>query len=420
MKRMVFAITMVSVLALLTVPVIAGSPGAYDSMVTGKGDPVYDIKAVQDAVDKGGKVLLKGTFDFGKKGKVSIKNDIEIIGETDTQGLPLTKIKGGFWTFNSPLPSKESPPEAPGPKIAIRGIHFDGAVWTPLHFAYTSGAEISGNKITNVIPNEVPFKLKSGETLLWQSGAVFGTRLVTKTKLMPGAVTGNLIFENNEVDLKNDKPQITLGQGVWTVLTWGATIQIRGNVFTNVSRNSIESLDNYIDKEGRGMVIIKDNKVITPTVGIPFPSPSTPNGIVAGWFVDPSGGIDPARYSKIVIMGNYVEVRGDTSMGIYISSDGAVMRSNEILVGGGSKAKGIMQLGSNGLIANNKVQGSGQCTVFTMRLKTFAGSRNTFVANNISTFKASMAHVLLQGDDNLLVGACGKVIDKGKGNKNLE
>jgi len=99
-----FAITVVSALALFAVPVLANSPGAYDSMVTGKGDPVYDIKAVQDAVDKGGKVLLKGTFDFGEKGRVNIKNDIEIIGETDTQGLPLTKIKGGFVSGRTDAP----------------------------------------------------------------------------------------------------------------------------------------------------------------------------------------------------------------------------------------------------------------------------------------------------------------------------
>jgi hypothetical protein len=415
----VFSITVVGALALFAVPVSASSPGAYDSVLVGQGDPTHDIKAVQDAVDKGGKILLKGTFDFGEKGRVNIRNDVEIIGETDTQAVALTKIKRGFWTFHAPLPP-QLPLQAPGPKITIRGMHFDGALWTPLHFAYTSGAFISGNKITNVIPSEVPVKWQGGETLLWQNGAVFGTRFVTKTKLMPGAVTGNLIFENNEVDLRTDKPQITLGQGVFTVLTWGATIQIRGNVFTNVSRNSVESLDNYIDKEGRGIVIINDNKAVTPTVGIPFPDPSTPNGIVAGWFLDPSGGRDPARYSKIVIMGNYVEVRGDTSVGIAMFSDGAVMRSNEILVGGGSKAKGIMQLGSNGLIADNNIQGSGQCAVFTMAWKTFEGCRNTFVGNNISPFKASMAHVLLQGNNNLLVGACGKVVDKGEGNRALE
>ena len=420
MRKTVFSLTAIFVLALLPQPVLASSQGSYDSVVVGKSDPAYDVKAVQDAVDKGGKVLLKGSFDFGKKGKVNIKNDIEIIGETDKQDSPLTKIKGGFWTFHSPLPSKESPPEAPGPRIAIRGIHFDGAVWTPLHFAFTSGALISGNKISNVIPKEVPYKWKGGETLRWHDGAIFGTRLVTGNKLVPGAVTGTLIFEDNEVDLKTDNPEMTFGHGVWFVLTWGATIQIRSNVFTNVSRNSIESIENYRDKEGRGLLIIKDNTVITPITGIPFPSPSTPNGVLVGWFYDPSGGLDPARYSKIIVMDNYLKVRGDTSIGICTLSDGAFIASNDIMVQGGSKAKGILQYGSNGLIANNRVQGSGQCALFAAPWKTFAGSRNTFVGNNLSPFKATLAHVLLQGDDNMLAGASGKVIDKGKGNKSLE
>lgn len=420
MRKTVISLTAIFVLALLPQPVLASSQGSYDSVVVGKSDPAYDVKAVQDAVDKGGKVLLKGGFDFGKKGKVNIKNDIEIIGETDKQDSPLTKIKGGFWTFHSPLPSKESPPEAPGPRIAIRGIHFDGAVWTPLHFAFTSGALISGNKISNVIPKEVPYKWKGGETLRWHDGAIFGTRLVTGNKLVPGAVTGTLIFEDNEVDLKTDNPEMTFGHGVWFVLTWGATIQIRGNVFTNMSRNSIESIENYRDKEGRGLLIIKDNTVITPITGIPFPSPSTPNGVLVGWFYDPSGGLDPGRYSKIIVMDNYLKVRGDTSIGVCTLSDGAFIASNDIMVKGGSEAKGILQYGSNGLIANNRVQGSGQCALFAAPWKTFVGSGNTFVGNNLSAFKATLAHVLLQGDNNMLAGASGQVIDKGKGNKSLE
>ncbi len=103
-------------------------------MVVGKSDPAYDVKAVQEAVDKGGTVLLKGTFNFGQKARVNIKNDVEIMGEIDSENKPVTKIEGGFWTFHSPLPSKESPPETPGPKITIQSIHFDGAVWTPMHF----------------------------------------------------------------------------------------------------------------------------------------------------------------------------------------------------------------------------------------------------------------------------------------------
>jgi hypothetical protein len=52
--------------------------------------------------------------------------------------------------------------------------------------------------------------------------------------------------------------------------------------------------------------------------------------------------------------------------------------------------------------------------------KVLLGCGNCFVDNDTSAFKASMAHVLLQGNNNLLVGACGKVVDKGEGNRTLE
>jgi hypothetical protein len=70
------------------------STPAYDSTVTGKRDSEQDVKAVQEAVDKGGTVLLKGTFDFGPKGRVDIKNDVAVWGESDGNGRPLTKIIG--------------------------------------------------------------------------------------------------------------------------------------------------------------------------------------------------------------------------------------------------------------------------------------------------------------------------------------
>jgi hypothetical protein len=53
-------------------------------------------------------------------------------------------------------------------------------------------------------------------------------------------------------------------------------------------------------------------------------------------------------------------------------------------------------------------------------MKTFAGSRNTFVGNDLKPFKATLAQVVLQGDDNMLMGANGTVIDKGTGNKRLK
>lgn len=155
MKKAILVTGIIGVMIFLLLPTLAVSAATYDSVVTGKGDANQDVKAVQDAVNQGGTVLLKGTFDFGIEGRVNIKNDIKVFGETDSQGKPLTRINRGHWSFYSPMPSKDSPPEAPGPKIAIRGIHFDGALWTPMHFPYTSGAEISGNKITNVLPYQI-------------------------------------------------------------------------------------------------------------------------------------------------------------------------------------------------------------------------------------------------------------------------
>ena len=93
------------------------------------------------------------------------------------------------------------------------------------------------------------------------AGALLGTRFAHRDKILPGAVTGKLIFNNNKVDLKCKNPEITMGQGAFYIWTWGATIEIKGNTIRNVSRNSIESLDNYLDEEGQGRVTITGSEV---------------------------------------------------------------------------------------------------------------------------------------------------------------
>jgi hypothetical protein len=66
--------------ASLMVLFAAGSLYAEYTVITGKNNEEFDVKAVQEAVDKGGSVLLKGTYNFGQKGRVNIKNDTEVIG----------------------------------------------------------------------------------------------------------------------------------------------------------------------------------------------------------------------------------------------------------------------------------------------------------------------------------------------------
>ena len=395
----------------------------YDITVEGQNNPEQDIKAIQEAVDKGGVILLRGIFDFGDKGRVSIKKDVKLVGEMDNEKNPLTKIKRGFWSFHSPLPSKESPPEAPGPKITIQGIHFDGAMWTPIFLAYTSGADISNNKITNVIPFEIKRKWQGGDSFWWQTGAVFGTQFINWKKTpFAGAVTGKLIFQKNNVDLQTEKPKVTLGQGVYYQLTWGADIEVRENVFTNVLPEiPLKPWIICLNKEGVGRVTIANNKIITPIEGCPFPGPSSyPNGIVTGWFHDMSGGMDPSRNSKILILDNYVETSAELANGIISLGDEPVILNNKIVMKGGAKSKGIKQIGSNAYIANNKIEGSGEWAMQALTYKVLKGNGNTFAWNDTDNFKAFGSDYLCVGNNNTILGETSKVVDKGKGNTVLK
>lgn len=420
MKRYIVVLSIIGLFLSCTHLTSTESPSAFDSIVTGQNDSAQDVQAVQEAVDKGGAVLLKGAFDFGPKGKVTINNDVAVWGESDGNGRLLTKINGGFWVFHSPLPSTDLPLPGPGPKIEIKNIHFDGVTWSPMHFPFTSGAEITGNRITNVQPFKLPIKWKGGDVVLVQTGIILGTRFAHKEKFLPGAVSGNLVVENNEIDLACENPKITMGHGIFFPWTSGAVITVKGNTLRNVSRNSIESLDNYRDEDGRGSVTISGNDIVTPAEGCPFPSPITyPSGIVVGWFFDKSGATDPKKNSKITISKNTIQANGALSSGIISLSDGTVIQENHIELNNGPKTKGITQFGSNGTISKNKIVGTGTWAIGTVSWKSLKGSGNTFELNDLSGFKASTADFYCTGNNNTFVGPECKVVDKGEGNNIL-
>ena len=404
---------------LFVVLVISGRIYGYDSIVTGKNDPQHDVKNIQIAVDKGGSIFLKGIFDFGLKGRVTIKKDVEVIGESNDGNNRSTKIKGGFWCFHSPLPSTETPLPDIGPKIKIKNIHFDGALWAPLHFPYTSGSVISGNRITNVKPYAIPIKWAGGDNLLVSAGVLIGTRFAHREKFIPRAVTGHQIFENNHVDLKCAEPLKTMSQGAFYIWTWGAIIEIRRNTIRNVSRNAIESLDNYLDEEGRGSIVISENNIVTPSIGVPFPSPSTPNGIMVGWFLDMAGGSDPEKNSKITIINNFVRTNGKSSLGITSLSNNTAILGNRVEINGGANSRGIVQIGSNGFIARNQIDGNGAWAMQAFSYKGIRADRNTFAWNDIRNFKASGGDFLCAGNKNIFVGAKCKFVNKGENNKSF-
>jgi hypothetical protein len=387
--------------------------------VIGQNNPSLDIQAIQKAVDQGGIINLKGTFDFGNEGRVNITKDVQIIGET-IPGGPLTKIKGGFGTLHSPLPA-QLPPTALGPKITIKSIHFEGALGDAIHLAYSSGATITGNKITNIRPKASDFPIFGKTGVNYQHGIICGTAYAqpfAARKYIADAFNGLLTITDNDIDMINNVPTKTMAQGVLVIWTTGINAQIQRNTIVNCSRNSIETIDNHLGKDGSGTIVIKDNKIVTSIEGIPVPTPGTPHGIVAGWFLDLSGGLDPQRNIKYIVISNAIRTRGKASCGIAAFTDGVVVVNNAIL-SEGTEAMPLFIASSDGYIAYNKVEGdSVNAAITAMPWKPLKGSKNVIVDNDLKQFKSSKVDVLFAKDacNNLFIGPACKVGDLGSNN----
>jgi hypothetical protein len=385
--------------------------------IVGQNNPGVDVQAIQKAVDQGGTINLKGTFDFGNEGRVNITKDVKIIGETNDKGAPITKIKGGFWTFHSPLPAK-LPPESPGPEITIQSIHFDGALWVPIYLAYSSGATMTNNKMTNIRPRALDEPLFGKSGLNRQQGILCAPAFGETSRLIPNAFTGDLIIEGNDIDLTNNAPTKTMAQGVFVSRTTGINAQIQRNTITNSSRNSIETIDNCLGMDGSGVMVIKDNKIVTATEGLPVPVPATPSGIVVGWVRDRLGAVDPQRNMKYIVFNNAIKTRGKTSGGITAITDGVVIVNNAIL-SEGTDVSGIGVFSSNGFVAYNRMMGTSSMPAMWVQVqKPLRGSKNVFVDNDLRGFKTSAADVLFakETSNNLFIGHTCKVSDLGSNN----
>ena len=363
---------------------IRSSVGVYasssSSALEGKNNPSVDVAALQAAVDKGGLVSLRGEFDFGGDGSVAIRKDVSIVGE-DSQGAVRTKIKGGRLTLKTIAPEDET---SAGPKISVSRIHFDGAAWTPLYFGHASQVAITANRITNVRPQ---LSIIEGRRPYHaQQGMLIGTWLVpTLDRLQPyraNLVTGPIVIEDDEIELTSPRPTETLGLGVFLIRATGVTASIARNKIYNASRNAVETLDNFRDAEGHGSIIIQDNDIETPAEGISFPTPNTPNGILAGYFLDRSGAAtDPRRAIPHIVVSNIVRARGAASIAIIVLADGSFLRGNHLTVGG-AEATAVLHAGSRSYIGQNRIEGTAQAGIRLFPLAPFSASHNQLVDND--------------------------------------
>ena len=323
--------------------------------VEGRAEPRWDVAAVQDAVSQGGLIHLRGRFDFGERGSVKITRDVEIRGEAGRKGR--TKIHGGFFTFHSPLPNSES---RHAPRIVIDGFDFAGALWTPIHLAFSAGTEITNNRVRDVRP----YYLES-LNVLNQKGLICGVRYAkhelapAQWSYVPGAFSGPLTITDNFFDLSVADETRTLGTGIFVAWTTGVVGRIARNRVVNCPRTAIEGIDNHRGENG-GLFFIEGNRIITPRRGIARPTSDTPNGIVVGWVLDPAGGLDPRRAISYVVSGNRVLARGRTSSALSVlGASGTVVSRNTLDVPARGATAIRLSRAQSCLLADNVTTGRG-------------------------------------------------------------
>jgi hypothetical protein len=444
----------IAALAVAVLPV-AGIAG---TIVYGQNDAGLDVSAVQAAVDRGGTVLLRGTFDFGASGRVVLKTDVDISGETDDSGSPTTTIRRGEWTFFTPYPSSFSD-LAPGPRVAIHGIKFVESSGTAIHLAYSGGALVHHNVINQVQARlvtpapactpkspcdctaETPEKPDPRNFICERAALVVGPALLQGTPnntFVPRLISGDVVVSDNEINLSGPGLATRIrGTGMFVSMYVGAEVRILRNVVTGNTRTGLAILDGIADDKGTGSVVIADN-VIASDVKVGFTQgagPRAPIGIVTGFNNSRDLGADPELPTiPVLIEGNHIELNGVTSMGIINIWNEAVLSGNSIVIHADplstttrlNTSGGIFATTSHQVLRHNRIIGEA-CNGIRIAATTEGRKRydNVAIANDISGFEAFVGGfgecvdywLAADSHDNTIVGNSGSVIDNGTHNK---
>jgi hypothetical protein len=386
--------------------------------VVGTGNYITDVKAVQQAVDQGGTVYLKGNFFFGGNGSIIIKKDVQIIGEKEKDFK--TRITGGCEVFKTVIPDPYSP-DIPGPKITIQNIHFQWALRNAIDLPYSSGATIIGNKFSAFRIYRYQVFKKFGYLI---HGITFGTFDVyspfPQKKYVPGAFTGKLVIKDNEMDLTIPKPEETLGIGIMISWTTGVSADISGNKFTNSPRESILLMDNFKDKDGKGDFVISGNQIVTNSTGIDEPDDFRPTGINLNVVDHRDVRLD--EYVKYRVDNNFIKGQGEKARGIVVLVNDAVIQNNHVIVGE-ADARGITILGSRCQVLNNKIEGKGMCGILIRERKDLhkdlLGYGNRLEGNDFTKFNSKNGDVFIdkRASKNVVIGESGTFNDQGSDNQ---
>jgi hypothetical protein len=389
--------------------------------VVGTGDPKLDIPAVQAAVDQGGRVVLMGHFSFdapptaaepsslllsGTAGMVLVSKAVAISGTLDDQG-EMTTIEGGTNPFYV---------EAPGARVAIRGLHFIHSKAMPIRVVAAGGLVIASIKIEGVVPDT-----KFVAAILISTSP--GDLPPNAGDGQPQNVSGTLWIANNDIDLQGTAAATYLGIVIFAV---GRSPDREADLYVsgNNMRNSTERPLNIYAVGGRAYI---ERNVITTAGGAGVnvaPSGDVIHIVGPGSFLIAHNIIDCAWAS-----GQQAGIRLMTRPGepvshaIVVDNDVNMSAPEGTVFGVTSAAIEIRGSSDGNMVLNNRIRGRANFALSVAGStpgtadQTGVPQNTSFIMNDLEGFTSAQADLFVDagGTKTTAMGGQGTVEDHGVG-----
>ena len=361
-------------------------------LVIGTGDPAHDVRAIQDALDRGGEIRLQGRFSFATpptkpvaallasawypaSAELLVSKAVNISGVRDGRGEMATIEAGTIPLYI----------DAPGQRVAIRGLRFLQPRHTAILVAAVRGLEISSSRIEGVVPLSVG-----------AGGISINTRGEMPLPSSPGnpeRVSGHLLIAHNEIDGTGGTPRTpTAGVTVFSVgrrPDEGVDLDIISNHISNTSAPAINI------RRVDGSVRVVGNTLQT--------SPET------------VGDVDAVRLvnaGSILMANNTVECKWPNAAAIQVFSpfaewptEHATVEDNEVLMSPpptvplGDFSAGISVRGfARGIIVRrNRVSGRARAALSMYAFRGGVPADNAFIDNRVDGFQSTVADIFVGG-----------------------
>jgi len=383
--------------------------------ISGSGDSVTDLSAVQNAVNAGQDVLLVGTFNFGN-GQVKIRRRANITG-WDSSGNRAV-IRGGRAPFS--VESNTQP-------VAIKGIVFSKPETVAIQILSVTGLVVAGCKIVGPV---TPLQTQSAPAF-FTCGGIVSALSAPSWRTANSGIAGSVDIDNNEIDID---PDSELADAYTPLRSFGiqldltgqniqAAITIRRNIVKHVTAHGVilravngTALIGGMDSAGNS----EGNTITTGEYGGRVPNTQS--------FVD---GVMCQDRGVYTVSNNYIDSGYQNSAGIrLVGTSGAIVENNQIQMSSStpsdpvnndeSAAFELRRNCANNMIRNNAGI-SGQARAVLSLLAAGGGPiSNEFNSNDHAGFASSLADILVGAgvsETRIDGGTGGTIQDNGTGTK---